>query len=88
LEPQEIIKKLREKIYNSLKDIALLDSRFESHVTLARVKAVRNKEEFIEKLRRLGVRKAEFGVTSFAFKKSTLTREGPIYEDIVKFNLS
>jgi 2'-5' RNA ligase len=86
LEPQAIIKGLHEKIHNALKSIVKLDERFESHITLARVKYIGDKKTFIGGLRGLKPRRVEFGVNSFALKKSTLTRQGPIYEDVVKFN--
>ncbi len=88
LEPQEAIKRLHEIIHNSLKDVIHLDNRFESHVTLARVKSIGNKQEFIKKLKNQKFRQVEFLIDCFTLKKSTLTREGPIYEDIVKFDFS
>lgn len=87
LEPEKVIKELHERIHNSLKSIIALDERFESHITLARIKFVKDKKQFIEKFKNQKFRQVEFAVNSFALKKSTLTEKGPIYEDVARFDL-
>lgn len=87
LEPAEKFKELNKKIILAIKQTLKVDERFESHVTLARVKFIQDKKKFIEKLEKIQVKHLEFKVDSFALKKSTLTRTGPVYEDIVKFSL-
>lgn len=88
LEPEGIIKELHEKIHSLLNRIINLDERFESHITLARIKFVKDKKQFIEKFKNQKFRQIEFLVNSFALKKSTLTEKGLIYEDVVRFSLS
>jgi len=88
LEPQEVIKELHEKIHSSLKGVIALDERFESHITLARIKFIKDKRQFIEKIKNRKFKQVEFAVDSFALKKSTLTGQGPIYEDIWRTELS
>lgn len=87
LEPAEKFKELNNKTVLAIKQILKIDERFESHVTFSRVKNVRDKQEFINKLKKIQVKQLEFEVSSFLLKKSILRREGPIYEDIIKFNL-
>jgi len=88
LEPADKIKELQEKIESILAKAGFeKEKRFESHVTAARVKTIKNKELFIKTLNAINVKPIEFPIDSFILKKSTLTREGPIYEDIVKFKL-
>lgn len=78
LEPQETIKRLHEKIHGSLKNIAGLDERFESHITLARIKFVEDRQEFAEKLKSQKIKQIEFLADSFALKKinTDTTRAG------------
>lgn len=87
LEPEGIIKEIHERIHSSLKSIINLDERFESHITLARIKFVKDKKQFIEKFKNQKFRQVEFLVNSFVLKKSTLTEKGPIYGDIARFDL-
>lgn len=88
LEPSEILKKLHDEIFIKIKDAGNFDKKFESHITLARVKFVKDKTEFIKKLNSIKINPSEFKVNSFSIKKSTLTEKGPVYEDIINFELS
>lgn len=65
------------------------DTRYVNHITLARVKAVMDKAKLKELFGKY--KDKEFG--SFEAKeikliKSTLTREGPVYEPVKEFKLS
>ncbi len=80
LEPADIIKNLQKAIDESLKDFFELDTRFHPHITLGRVKHVEDKQAFRESVQKLQVEPLEFPVTSFELIKSTLTKEGPVYE--------
>jgi 2'-5' RNA ligase len=89
LEPSSILKELHDKIYEEIKKLNLikkLDKRFESHITLARVKFIEDRKAFLEQLRKINFRSLEFKVSGFVLKKSTLTKKGPIYEDIVRID--
>ena len=63
------------------------DKRFHPHLTLARVKFVKDKEGFKKTLREIKVEKWEFEVNEFKLIKSMLTKQGPIYEDLAVFKL-
>lgn len=63
-----------------------VDKGFHAHITFARLKYVRDKRTFKEKLQKLKIRKIEFKAGSFKLIKSTLTPKGPIYEDIEIFD--
>lgn len=87
LEPSEFLNRVYLKIHENLKNEFKLDNRFESHITLARVKFLKNKEDFVKKLESSDIEKKEFLVDSFLLKKSTLTCQGPIYKDILRFEM-
>ncbi|MEM1577597.1 MAG: RNA 2',3'-cyclic phosphodiesterase [Candidatus Pacearchaeota archaeon] len=87
LEPKEIIEKIHEDIDNALKKYFKKDKNFESHITLARIKSIKNKEDFIKKIKNLEIKKTKFLVEEIKLKKSILTKDGPIYNDIYIFKL-
>ena len=64
------------------------DTRFHPHLTLARIKFVKDKQDFMDKLNKIPVKELEFSVKSFKLIKSTLTPEGPVYEDVAEFSLN
>lgn len=79
--------KLQKQIDDKLKDLFEREARFMSHLTIARVKKVRNKKRFLEDLKKIKFEKIKFLVNNFKLKSSTLTEKGPIYEDIEIYNL-
>ena len=83
--PDKEIKELHERIDESLHKIGIKkDKGFESHITLARVKYVKDKKRFMERIKNIKPKQIEFEIKNFILKKSTLTSNGPIYEDIIK----
>ncbi len=62
------------------------DKEFRPHVTILRVKSVRNKAGALEALRKLaGHYVGEVVANVFKLKKSVLTQQGPIYEDLAVY---
>jgi len=57
------------------------------HITLCRVKNIRNKEYVIQKLKEIKVEEFKFLVDSICLIKSELKRSGPVYTIIKKFDL-
>ncbi len=87
ISPENFIS-LQRDVDNSLEKIGFKkDKRFHPHLTLARVNFVKDKEGFKRILEDIKVEKKEFKVNEFKLIKSTLTREGPIYEDLEVFKL-
>ena len=83
IEPKESIIGLHEYLDAELSKLGFQkDKEFESHATLARVKTVKDKKEFADRIKKLKVKPIEFEVTEIALKKSTLLSSGPVYEDI------
>jgi len=84
LEPKEEIEKLNREINKILNN---KDEKFESHITLARIKSIKNKQEFMRKLREIKINPTEFQIEKFSLEKSTLTEKGPVYETLEEFKL-
>jgi 2'-5' RNA ligase len=59
-----------------------------SHLTIARVKCIKDNKKFLYDLKKIKSNPLEFGVNKFSFKKSTLTPKGPVYGDILNVKLS
>ncbi len=86
LEPKDKINDLQQKIDQVLVGLFPKDKRFHPHITLARVKFVKDKEEFVKSLKGIRVDKKSFEVNCFRLIKSTLTPKGPVYEVLEEFN--
>lgn len=88
MEPSKIVKQLHEQIDSILeKEKFRRDREFESHITLARVKFIKSKEEFSKKLKEIKIKPLGFSTESFVLRKSELTSQGPVYETIKEYNL-
>lgn len=80
--------KIQEEVDEKLSSLFEKERRFMSHLTIARVKKIKNKEEFLRKLREIKFQKIRFVVKNFNLKKSTLMQEGPVYETLEEYGLS
>ena len=80
---------LKGLVDNKLNEVGIKvdDKEFKSHITLARIRGVREKEQFMNLLSELGMKKMVFPVDKFYLMKSELTREGPIYKVLEEFKL-
>jgi len=79
--------KLQKEVDGKLEGLFGKEKRFMGHLTIARVKNLKNKEEFLGSLKGIEIPKMKFFVKNFNLKKSILTEEKPIYEDIEIYNL-
>jgi 2'-5' RNA ligase len=84
IEPEQIFRNLHEKIEKALEPFGFgMDSRFHPHITLGRVRSVKDRERLRKSVAE--IRSENFGsfdVGEFRLKKSTLTPGGPVYEDV------
>ncbi len=78
---------LQREVDNKLKDLLSEERRFMSHLTIARVKAIKERGEFLKKLKEIKISPIKFKVNNYKLKKSTLTPDGPIYETIEEYSL-
>ena len=58
------------------------EARFMSHLTIARIKNVKNKTEFTNYIKNTTIKNINFKVSSFKLKISKLNPLGPIYNDL------
>ena len=79
LKSNDVLTKLVQNIENSL---GKNDKPFLAHLTLARIKFMKDKDKFRELLREIEVQKLSFEVKEFVLFKSTLLPDGPVYEKI------
>ena len=78
LKPAGKVIELQQKVDSTLLGLGFeKDQRFHSHLTLGRVKFVKNKENLKEKLK-LKI-KGGFEIKNFKLMKSELTKDGPVY---------
>jgi len=87
IEPKDKIIALQQEIESALINMFPKDEHFHPHITLVRVKSVKDKKDFIKKLNNFTIKEIEFPVSSFKLIKSTLTPDGPVYEDVAEFAL-
>jgi 2'-5' RNA ligase len=85
--PKGQVIELQEQINQQLEEFNFKkDFKFHPHITLARVNSITNKETFKENLKDIIPKQKTIEVTNFKLIKSTLTKGGPIYEDIAIFS--
>jgi 2'-5' RNA ligase len=77
--------KLQKDIDESVKELFKEEERFMSHITIARVKKVKNKKQFIEAIKKIKIKMMNFKISEFCFMKSALTAIGPEYKIIESF---
>ena len=84
------IKDLQKNLDVEFKKLGFKKERnFISHLTIGRVKSPKNKKQIRETIERLeNIEIGQMTVSRICLKKSTLTPQGPIYEDIKVFELN
>ena len=88
INPPEKIDEIHDVLDMELHKVGFsLDKEFENHATLARVKEIKDKKSFVEKLKKIKIKPLEFDINEIHLKESMLTPQGPIYSDIMKIKL-
>ena len=78
LHPEEKVVKLQRMIDEELLDISSKDQEFHAHVTLGRIKSVRDRER-LKNAVCISLEHIKFKVNEFVLMKSQLSRDGPKY---------
>jgi 2'-5' RNA ligase len=76
---------LQKQIDEKLSDWFEKEDRFMGHLTIARVKNIKDKKEFLEQLGKIKIDKMKFSVCEFKLMKSELEKDGPKYKILEKF---
>lgn len=84
IEPEIKIKKLHERIDSKLIDFFEADNKFKGHITLGRVKRLRDKDNFLDKINKIEIN-GKFTVKNFCLIQSELTSRGPVYTILEKY---
>ena len=80
------VNQLQKQIDNKLKDLNFsVEKKFHPHITLARVKFIKDKVMFKHEINNIEIDKQTFQITKFKLIKSTLTPKGPVYEDLAEY---
>ena len=87
LKPERDIMNLQKRIDEVLLDLFSKDQKFLSHITLGRVKFIKNKEKLKGILKETKINKIEFEVNKFRLYKSELTKNGPRYYVLDEYKL-
>jgi RNA 2',3'-cyclic 3'-phosphodiesterase len=78
---------LQKEIDKALDKLFPVEQRFMSHITIARVKNMKDKRALLEYIKKIKISEIKFKVDKFFLKKSELLPEGPIYEDLAEYTL-
>lgn len=81
------IEGLQEDVDRSLRGIFAKEERFMSHITIARVKSVREKRGLIDRIKKIRLDNLKFRVESFELMSSKLSGKGPEYSVVERFEL-
>ena len=79
---------LHREIDNSLRGILPSEHRFMSHLTIARVKQVKNKKNFLEELNNIKIPEIRFSIDEFQLKESLLKSKGSTYKTLESYQLT
>lgn len=89
IEDDSIIKDLHDRLDKEFTKLGFdKDRKFSSHLTIGRMRSAKNKDDVkdcIESFEDADV--GSMTVERIVLKKSTLTPQGPIYEDLIEFDL-
>ena len=88
IDKEELLKSIARELEEELETLGFdKENRFKSHITLARIKDLKNIESLEAKIKNTQLDK-KFFIGEIILYKSTLTKEGPIYGKIFKSNLT
>lgn len=76
---------LQKQVDNALQNMFEPEKRFMSHLTIARVKSVSDKQLFFRNLNDIFIPDLDFEVNCFRLKESILYPSGPVYKTVKEF---
>ena len=85
LNPEEKIIELQKQVDDSLKNLFKREKDFKAHITLARVRYPTDKKSFVDGIKKIKVDNKIIEIKDFRLVNSSLTPQGPVYEDLEVF---
>ena len=79
---------LQKKVDDALSGLFPVEKRFMSHLTIARIKSVKDKAKFIQAIKNVKISKIRFTVDEFELKESVLMEKGPKYKTLERYKLN
>ena len=76
---------LQKQTDETLSDLFSKEERFMSHLTIARIKYVKDKKDFINSVSQIKCKKIKFSCNDFKLKLSELKPEGSIYTTLASY---
>lgn len=88
VEPSEPLFALHTMVEESLLPLFPPDDRFSPHITLARVRGLKDRKTFLQSLSAIQVEPLSFRIDRLIFVQSTLTSEGAIHNHLFEVPLT
>lgn len=85
LKEEPLLIKLQKNIQDALYDFGIKQDNFHPHITLARVRMVKDNKKLEESLLNIEIPKKTIKIDKFKLVESKLTEKGPIYDDLFIF---
>jgi RNA 2',3'-cyclic 3'-phosphodiesterase len=79
---------LQKEVDDKLESLFEKEKRFMGHLTIARIKEIKDRKKFSIGLKKIKVPEMNFSVKKFSLKESKLGRPKPVYEDIEIYSLN
>ncbi len=84
LTPSEKFDELHVLADDALKGLFVREKRFQAHLTIARVKYIKDKEKFLDALKKMKVEPKTFDVNKLVLFKSRLSPKGATHEPMLE----
>ncbi|MBI3026532.1 RNA 2',3'-cyclic phosphodiesterase [Candidatus Woesearchaeota archaeon] len=85
LEPEDKVSELQKQIDEALIAMFKKEKGSKAHITLARAKSIEDKKQFLNQLKGIKIENKKAEIKDFRLIKSTLTPQGPAYDDLEIF---
>ncbi len=86
LVPKKKVIELQQKVDAELLSVFSSEQKFSPHLTLGRVKTVKKKDRFSKSFEEIKIQKKKFLITEFCLVQSKLTKDGPKYIVLERFD--
>mgnify|MGYP001600491056 FL=1 len=85
--PEENVIELQKSVDESLIGFGKQETRFASHLTIGRIKSVKDKKSFLNTISNINIKDINFCVDNFTLYRSILTKDGPKYKALESYIL-